>query len=179
MLKKENEFVTYWMFNESINIAETVKDVLTANYQLRVKEYLQKPLEKISETISCGSSRYLSALVVDSDKVYREDRWLGGFFPTHIAELFNFEKRELEMRRRLSAGVIPGVVNDVHTRLEVNLKQISMNVREMVEEDVATRMEPFQKALDKVIAEKKEKNTKRKEIEEDIQLLEEVHSLIF
>lgn len=203
---KMDEYVSDILHDTDISssINETVRATLNSSYQSRVMDKIQKQLKKISEAMSLGSSNYASSLMIDIDKVCgKEISGIGrtaidaialvlgpiGAIVAHcITGLINkniSEKREeakRNVRQQLSSNVFPSVDREIRTKLEIDLKQIAMEVRETVEKDVATQMESLQKALDEVIAKRKEEETKKEnkkiEIQDDIRLVEEVRRLI-
>lgn len=184
------------------SINETVRSTLVLSYQTRVMKKLQKRLEHLSSELSLGSSNYASSLAIDIDKVCgKEISGVGRTAIDAIALIFGpiaaiaahfvtgrmnkniKEKRmaaENKVKQELSSNVFPSIKKEVKDKVEIDLKNASMEVRRNVEKDVAAQIEVLQKSLDEVIKKKNEEDVNREnkkiEIEEDIKKLQYIHS---
>ena len=205
--QKMEDFVYDLMHDSDVitTINETVRNALTASYQSRVMDNINKYLKNISNAISLGSANYASTMKIDIDKVCGKEIsgvgrtaidviavWIGGPIGGVIAHLVtdlinknNREKRkeaELKIRQQLSSSVFPAIDKDVRDKVEMDLNHISLEMRQNVEKDVASQMEALQKSLNEVIEKKKtedeNKAAKRVAIEDDLKLLEEVKEKI-
>ena len=95
------------------------------------------------------------------------------------------EKRmaaENKVKQELSSNVFPAIKKEVKDKLELDLKNVSMEFRQNVEKDVATQIEVLQRSLDEVIKKKDKEDINREnkkiEIEEDIKKIQDIHSLV-
>lgn len=201
-----DEFVSDLIHDTDVSrsINETVRTTLVSSYQTRVMGKLQKQLDKISSAMSLGSSNYASSLAIDMDKVCgKEISGIGRTAIDAIALIFgpvaaviahlltgqwnkniNEKRREAEMKvkQQLSASVFPAVDKEVRDKLEMDLKKMSLEVRQNVEKDMAVQMESLMKALDEVTKKKNEedvlKDNERMEINNDLKIIEDIHRII-
>lgn len=182
-------------------INEIVRSALNSSYQKRVMDNIKKYLHKISDVMTLESANYASTMKIDMDKVCgMEINEVGRTAIDVIALLFggplggiiahfitgainknNSEKRkeaELKVKQQLSSSVFPAIDKEIRNKVEVDLKQIYLEVCQTVEKDVNMQMDSLKKSLEEVIARKQvedeNKAQKRLEIENDIKLLEEV-----
>jgi hypothetical protein len=181
-------------------INQIVKNALNASYQTRVQNNIRKHLDKISEVMSLGSAGYASVMKIDIDQVCGTEIsgigrtaitvigvLLGGPIVGIIAHvvtgLINENSKnkrkeaELKMRQQLSSNIFPQIDREIRDKVETDLNHVALEMRKTVEKNVGMQVDALKKSLDEVIAKKQtedeNKEQKRIEIENDIQLLQE------
>ncbi len=203
--KRMEEFVFDLLHDTDITSAlnETVRSALTSSYQTRVMANIRKHLNKISDAMSLGSANYASTMKIDIDKVCGKEISdigrtaidviallvggpLGGIIAHVVTGLINkanSEKRreaELKVKQQLTSSVFPAVDKEVRDKVEIDLKHMTMEIRQTVEKDVATQIESLQKSLQEVIQKKqvedKQKEERKLEITQDLRCIEEIQS---
>jgi isoleucyl-tRNA synthetase len=150
--------------------------------------------------MSLGSAGYASVMKIDIDQVCGTEIsgigrtaitvigvLLGGPIVGIIAHvvtgLINENSKnkrkeaELKMRQQLSSNVFPQIDREIRDKVETDLNHVALEMRKTVEKNVGMQVDALKKSLDEVIAKKQtedeNKEQKRIEIENDIQLLQE------